>query len=117
MAELDKAVQEASEARSESRTAREEIRQAKEIAAGKPFLLQTKFGDPDYAQLNQVWSSPIEFLDFRRVLPMQRNFTKRKRGMQRRSFSGHNSARRSALCCSMNRCPSGPSFIGYLATP
>ena len=49
MAELDKAVREASEARSESRAAREEIRQAKEIAAGKPFLLQTKFGDPDYA--------------------------------------------------------------------
>ena len=54
MAELDKVVREASEARSESRAAREEIRQAKEIAAGKPFLLQTKFGDPDYAQLNQV---------------------------------------------------------------
>ena len=54
MAELDKAVREASEARSESRAAREEIQQAKEIAAGKPFLLQTKFGDPDYAQLNQV---------------------------------------------------------------
>ena len=31
--------------------------------AGKPFLLQTKFGDPDYAQLNQVWSSPDEYLD------------------------------------------------------
>ena len=39
MAELDKAVREASEARSESRAAREEIRQAKEIAAGKAFLL------------------------------------------------------------------------------
>ena len=39
MAELDKAVREASEARSESRAAREEIRQANEIAAGKPFLL------------------------------------------------------------------------------
>ena len=52
MVELDKAVREASEARSESRAAREEIRQAKEIAAGKPFLLQTKFGDPGYAQLN-----------------------------------------------------------------
>ena len=45
-AELDKALQEAREARSESRAAREEIRQAGEIVAGKPFLLQTKFGDP-----------------------------------------------------------------------
>ena len=62
-AELDKARQEAREARSESRAIREEVRQAKEIVAGKPFLLQTKFGDPDYAQLNQVWSSPDEYLD------------------------------------------------------
>ena len=49
MAELDKALREVREARSESRVAREEIRQAGEIAAGKPFLLQTKFGDPNYA--------------------------------------------------------------------
>ena len=62
-AELDKALQEAGEARSESRATREEIRQAREIAAGKPFLLQAKFGDPNYAQLNQVWSSVDEFVD------------------------------------------------------
>ena len=37
MTELDKALQEAREAWSESRAAREEIRQAGEIAAGKPF--------------------------------------------------------------------------------
>ena len=63
-AELDKARQEAREARSESRALREEVRQAKEILAGKPFLLQTKFGDQDYAQLKQVWSSLDEYLDF-----------------------------------------------------
>ena len=51
-ADLDKALQEAKEARSESRAAQEEIRQAGEIVAGKPFLLQTKFGDPKYAPLN-----------------------------------------------------------------
>ena len=61
--DLDKALQEATEAWSECRVAREEVRQAREIAAGKPFLLQTKFGDPNYAQLNQVWSSLDEFLD------------------------------------------------------
>ena len=53
-AELDKARQEAREARLESRALREEVRQAKEILAGKPFLLQAKFGELDYAQLNQV---------------------------------------------------------------
>ena len=62
-ANLDKALQEAREARSESRAAREEIQQAGEIATGKPFLLQTKFGDPNYAPLNQVWSSPDALLD------------------------------------------------------
>ena len=62
-ADLDKALQEARGARSESRAAREEIRQAGEIAAGKPFLLQTKFGDPKYSPLNQMWSSPGTFLD------------------------------------------------------
>ena len=61
--EVDKALRDAREARSESRAAREEIRQAREIAAGEPFLLQTKFGTPNYAQLNQLWSSPDEFLD------------------------------------------------------
>ena len=48
-AELDKALREAKEARFESRAAHEEIRQAVEIVAGEPFLLQIKFGDPNYA--------------------------------------------------------------------
>ena len=63
MAELGKALREAREARSESGASREEIQQAGKIAGGKPFLLQTKFGDLNYAQLNQLWSSPDEFLD------------------------------------------------------
>ena len=63
VAELEKALREAREARSESRAAREEIRQAGEIAAGKPFLLRTKFGDPKYAPLDQMWSSSDAYLD------------------------------------------------------
>ena len=62
-AELDKALLEVKEARSEYRAAREEIRQAGEIAAGKPFLLQTKFGGQRYALLNRLWSSPDAFAD------------------------------------------------------
>ena len=72
MADLVKALQEAREAWSESRVAREEIRQAGEIAAGKPALLQTKFSDPKYAPLNQMWSSPAHFWTYRRVSPMRR---------------------------------------------
>ena len=37
--DLTKALQGAKEARTESRAAREEIKQAEQIAAGKPFLL------------------------------------------------------------------------------
>ena len=62
-ADLEKALQAAKETRSEARAAREEIRQAGEIAAGKPFLLRTKFGDPKYAPLDQMWSSPDAYLD------------------------------------------------------
>ena len=53
-ADHEKASKAAKETRSEARAAREEIRQAGEIAAGKPFLLRTKFGDPKYAPLDQM---------------------------------------------------------------
>nr|XP_020175633.1 protein WEAK CHLOROPLAST MOVEMENT UNDER BLUE LIGHT-like 2 [Aegilops tauschii subsp. strangulata] len=62
-AELTKALQEAKEARSESRAAREEIKQAEQIAAGKPFLLQSIFGGRRYALLNRLWSAPDAFAD------------------------------------------------------
>ena len=61
--DLDKALQEAKEARTKARAAREEIRQAEQIAAGKPFLLQTKFGGQRYALLTRLWSSLDVFAD------------------------------------------------------
>nr|XP_020153135.1 ATP synthase subunit b-like [Aegilops tauschii subsp. strangulata] len=62
-AELSKALQEAREARTKSRVAREEIKQAGEIAAGKSFLVQSKFGSQEYAPLTRLWSSPDAFAD------------------------------------------------------
>ena len=64
--DLAKALQEAKEARTESRAAREEIKQAEQIAAGKPFLLQSIFGGRRYALLNRLWSSPDAFADLLR---------------------------------------------------
>ena len=64
--DLAKALQEAKEARTESRSAREEIRQAEQIAAGKPFLLQSIFGGQRYALLTCLWSSPDAFADLSR---------------------------------------------------
>ena len=62
-ADLKKALQAAKETRSEIRAVREELRQAGDIAAGKPFLLRTKFGDPKYAHLDQLSSSADAYLD------------------------------------------------------
>ena len=53
----------AKEARSKIRAAKEELRQAGDITTGKPFLLRTKFGDPKYAPLDQLWSSADAYVD------------------------------------------------------
>lgn len=52
MTDLEKALQAGKETRSKIRAAPEELRQVAEIAAGKPFLLRTKFGDTKYAPLD-----------------------------------------------------------------
>ena len=61
--DLDKAMVAAKEARSKIRAAKEELRQAADIVAGKPFLLRTKFGDPKYAPLDRLWSSADAYVD------------------------------------------------------
>ena len=47
--DLKKATTEAKDARSAMRAMKEELRQAGDIAARKPFLLRRKFMDPKYA--------------------------------------------------------------------
>ena len=51
---LAKALQGAMEVQTESRAAREEIKQGEQIAASKPFLLQSKFGSQRYDFLTRV---------------------------------------------------------------
>ena len=99
MADLVKALQEAREAWSESRAAREEIRQAGEIAAGKPFLLQTKFGDLKYAPLNQMWSFPDAILDLPKSASDAAQFYEAQGGYAINKLFWSYSARRSARCC------------------
>ena len=50
--DLKKATAEAKDVRSVMRATKEELRQAGDIAAGKPFMLRRKFMDPKYAQLD-----------------------------------------------------------------
>ena len=61
--DLEKATVAAKEARSKIRAAKEELRQAGDIAAGKPFMLRRKFGDPRYAPLDRLWSSTDIYMD------------------------------------------------------
>ena len=62
-ADLKKAMVAAKETRSKIRAAKEELRQAGDITAGKHFLLQTKFGEPKYAPLDQLWSDADAYVD------------------------------------------------------
>ena len=61
--DLKKATAEAKDARSAMRAIKEELRQAGDIAAGKPFLLRRKFTDPKYAQLGQLCGAEVPYLD------------------------------------------------------
>ena len=49
--------------RSAMRAKNEELREAGDIAAGKPFMLRRKFGDPRYAPLDRLWSSADAYMD------------------------------------------------------
>ncbi len=61
--DVKKATAEANDARSAMRAMKEELRQAGDIAAGKPFLLRRKFTNPKYAQLDRLWSAEDAYLD------------------------------------------------------
>ena len=60
---LEKATVATKDTRSAMRAMKEELRQAGDIAAGKPFMLRMKFGDPQYAPLDWMWSSADAYLD------------------------------------------------------
>ena len=49
--------------RSAMRAKKEELREAGDIAAGKPFMLRRKFGDPRYAPLDRLWSLVDAYMD------------------------------------------------------
>ena len=49
--------------RSAMRAKKDELHQAGDITAGKPFMLRRKFGDPRYAPLYRLWSSADAYLD------------------------------------------------------
>ena len=98
-AELTKVLHEDKEAQTESWSAREEIRQAEQIAAGKPFLLQSIFGGQRYALLTRLWSSPDAFADLPKSAANATQFFRAQEGHTTKKLSGHSSCRRSVRCC------------------
>ena len=61
--DLEKVTAEAKDIRSAMRAMKEELRQAGDITAGKPYMLRMKFGDPKYAPLDRKWSAANTYLD------------------------------------------------------
>ena len=61
--DLKKATAEAKDARSAMRAMKEELCQAGEIVAGKPFLLHRRFMDGKYAQFERLWSPEDPYMD------------------------------------------------------
>ena len=61
--DLEKVTAEAKDTRFAMRAMKEELRQAGDITAGKPYMLRMKFGDPKYAPLDRLWSLEDAYLD------------------------------------------------------
>ena len=60
--DLKKITSEAKDTRFAMRAMKEELRQARDITSGKPYMLWMKFGDPKYAPLDRQWSSENAYL-------------------------------------------------------
>ena len=61
--DLEKATAADKDTRSAMRAKKEELREAGDIVAGKPFMLRRKFRDPRYAPLDRLWSSADAYMD------------------------------------------------------
>ena len=61
--DLEKATAADKDTRSAMGAKKEELREAWDIAAGKPFMLRRKFEDPRYAPLDRLWSSADAYMD------------------------------------------------------
>ena len=62
-AELSKARQSMETARNEARGALQEVQEARKIAAGKAFSMQSKYAERKYLLLTRIRSSPGAFAD------------------------------------------------------
>ena len=78
--ELTKARQSAEAARNEGRDALQEIQEAKKIAAGKAFNMQSKYPERKYLLLTRIRSCPGAFADLPRSLSGAAGFFRAREG-------------------------------------
>ena len=97
--DLEKAMVAAKEARSKIRAAKKELRQARDIVAGKPFLLRTKFGDPKYAPLDQLWSSADAYVDLAASAADAAEYFQDQKEREVERLFGHSSMQQCIRCC------------------
>ena len=96
--DLEKAVADAKDARSAMRTTKEELRQAGQIAAGKPFMLRRKFCDPKFAPLDRMWSAEDTYLDLAASVADAAEHFEIKKIVKWKSSFGRSSTIRSIRC-------------------
>ena len=89
--DLEKVTTEAKDTHSAMRAMKEELRQAGDITAGKPYMLWMKFGDPKYAPLDRKWNAANTYLAWRRVPRTRPNTSVIRRTTKWISFFGRSS--------------------------
>ena len=77
--DLEKATMATKDTRSAMRERKEELCEAGDIAARKPFMLWRKFGDPRYAPLDRLWSSADAYMDLAASVVMWPSLSQRSR--------------------------------------
>ena len=78
--ELAKALQSAQDTKAEAQKALQEIEAAKNIAASKAFVMQSKHVKETFFLLTQIWSSPGAFADLPRSISDAAEFYRAKEG-------------------------------------
>ena len=79
-AELGKALVNLKDARAEAEKAQQEIQEAKKIAVGKKFFMQSKHVEEVFLLLTRIWSSPGAFADLPRSISDAAEFYRAQEG-------------------------------------
>ena len=81
--ELTKALESVKEARVEAQGTRQKVQEARQISAGKAFLLKCKFTSKRYILLTRIWCSLGGFADLQRSVADAAEFFRAEEGSSR----------------------------------